>query len=105
MFKTKQKKMSHLLIKKWSMFILFMMHLWPFIVGKDFVLKNSLVGAVNLTKNTNDFDKYKCFGYVVRFDAHGRFLTSDGTASGKNVMVFGADMSSSVHIDNRKKNF
>ena len=33
------------------------MYLWPFTVGKDFTLVNSLFGTVKLTKNT-DFDKY-----------------------------------------------
>ena len=37
------------------------------------------------------------------FDVQGRFLLSDGIGFWKNVLIFDADMSSQVHIDNRKK--
>ena len=60
---------------------------------------NFLFGAVNSTKNATDFDKYKYFG----FDARGRFWLSDGGEFDKNVIVFDANMSSSLHIDNREK--
>ena len=30
---------------------------------------------------------------------------SDGSGFGKNVIIFGADTSSSVHVDNKKKIF
>ena len=33
---------------------------------------NCLFGAVSLNKNA-DIDKYKCFGYEIRFERHGRF--------------------------------
>ena len=36
------------------------------------------------------------------FDSRSEFLLSDGSM-GKNVIVFGADMNSSVHIDNKGK--
>ena len=35
---------------------------------------------------------------------HAKKNLSDGSKFGKNVIIFGADMSSSVHIDNKKKN-
>ena len=57
-------------------------------------LKNALFGA--------DIDKYSYFGYGIGFDGHGSFsYPSIGT--GNNVIIFGADMSSSVDIDNKKK--
>ena len=40
--------------------------------------------------------------YGVRFDSHTEFSLPDGSM-GKNVIIFGADMSSSGHIDNREK--
>ena len=48
-------------------------------------------------------DKYKYSGYGIGFDAHRSFSLSDGSAFGKNVIIFGADTSSSVHTDNKKK--
>ena len=47
--------------------------------------------------------KYKYFGYAIEFDASGSFLFSDDSVFSKNVKIFGADMSSSVHIDDEKK--
>ena len=37
------------------------------------------------------------------FDSRSEFLFTDGSM-GKNVIIFGADMSSSVHIGNEKRN-
>ena len=47
-----------------------------------------------------DPDKYSYSEYCIGFDAGGGFSLSDGSAFGKNVAIFGADVSSSVHIDN-----
>ena len=59
-----------------------------------------MFGAVSLTKNT-DIDKNKYSGYGIGFDRSGTF--SLGNGFGQNVIKFGVDMSSSVHIDNKKK--
>ena len=59
-----------------------------------------MFGAVSLTKNT-DIDKNKYSGYGIGFDRRGTF--SLGNGFGQNVINFGVDMSSSVHIDNKKK--
>ena len=64
-------------------------------------LKNCLSGALDLTKNT-DIDKYGYYGYGIGFDRRSSFLFPGG-AFGQNVLIFGADMSSSAHIDNKKK--
>ena len=63
-------------------------------------LANSLFGTVKLVKNA-DIDKYKYYGYGIGFDRCGTF--SVGSGFSKNVIIFGADMSSSVHVDNKKK--
>ena len=68
-----------------------------------FLLFNCLFGAVNLTKNA-DFEKYKCYGYGIEFGRHGRF-SFPGTGLGRNVFMFGVDMSSSAMIDHRKKGY
>ena len=70
-------------------------------LNTDFTLKNCLFGSVKLTKNA-DPDKYKYRGYIIGFDSRSEFLFSDESI-GKNVIIFGADMSSSVHIDNKGK--
>ena len=56
--------------------------------------------AVHLTKS-NDIDKYKYSGYGTGFDRKGKFSVDD--EFGRNCIIFGADMSSSVHLDNKKK--
>ena len=63
-------------------------------------LENCFFGAVSLTKN-NDIDMYKYFGYGIGFDRKGKL--SFGNGFGRNCIISGVDMSSSVHIDNKKK--
>ena len=60
-----------------------------------------MFGAVRLTKNA-DIDKYQYLGYEIGFDRKSSFSFPNG-AFGLNVVNFGADMSSSVHVDNKKK--
>ena len=64
-------------------------------------LKNCLFGAVTLTENI-DIDKYGYFGYGIGFDRRSSF-SFPGGRFGQNVLIFGVDMSSSAHIDNKKK--
>ena len=63
-------------------------------------LENCLFGAVKLTKHV-DVDQYKYSGYGIGFDRKGSY--SIGNEIGRNVIIFGVDMSSSSHIDNKKK--
>ena len=67
----------------------------------DPTLKNCLFGAVTLTKDA-DIDKYGYSGYGIGFNRKSSFSFSDG-GFGQNVLIFGGDMSSSAHIDNKKK--
>ena len=67
----------------------------------DPTIKNCLSGAVTLTKNA-DIEKYKYSGYGIGFDRRSSFSFPSG-GSGQNVLIFGADMSTSIHIDNKKK--
>ena len=53
-----------------------------------------------MTKN-NDIDKYKYTGYGIGFERKGTF--SVGSGFGRNCIIFGVDMSSSLHVDNNKK--
>ena len=67
----------------------------------DPTLENCLFGAVTLTKNT-DIDKFKYSGYGNEFDKRSSFSCRGG-GFGQNVLIFGVDMSSSAHIDNKKR--
>ena len=60
-----------------------------------------MFGAVSFTKHA-DIDQYKYSGYGIGFDRHGRF-SFPGIRFGRNVIIFGGDMSSSPRIDNKKK--
>ena len=66
------------------------------------LIVNSLFVAVKFTKNS-DRDNYSYLGYGIGIDAHGTFSLWDSNGFGKNAMIFDADMSSSVHIDNKRK--
>ena len=63
-------------------------------------MKNFFFDAVKLTKH-GGVDKYKYSGYGIGFDRKGFF--SIGDEIGRNVIIFGVDVSSSSHIDNKKK--
>ena len=67
----------------------------------DPTLRNCLFGAVTLTKNA-DIEKYKYSGYGIGFDRRSSF-SFPGGGFGQNVIIFGVDMSSSPHIDYKKK--
>ena len=71
-------------------------------VGQDFTLDKSLFRTVKLTKNAYP-DKNKYSSYDIGFDTNVSFSLFDGNGFGKNVIIFGTDMSSSGHIDNKKK--
>ena len=62
--------------------------------------ESCLFGAVELIKNV-DTDQYDYSGYGIGFDRKGSY--SIGNEIGRNVIIFGVDMSSSPHIDNKKK--
>ena len=71
-----------------------------------FKIQNALFGAMQITKNT-DISKYNYKGYGICFDERGTFGHTikegnfDHTTNARNVLIFGADMSSSVHATNR----
>ena len=55
-----------------------------------------------MIKNS-DVDKYKYSGYGIGFDSRESFLHPSG-GDGRNVIIFGADLSSSVHANNKVNN-
>ena len=66
-------------------------------------LENCFFGeTISLTKNA-DIDQYKYSGYGIGFDSKGE--SSFGSRGfGKNVIVFGVDLTNSAHANNRKNN-
>ena len=62
-------------------------------------LLNALFRAIKLTKN-DDIDKYKYSGHGIGFEGHKSYSHSSG-GTGRNVTIFGVDMSSSTKIDNK----
>ena len=74
-----------------------------------FTIQNALYGASQITKNANT-SKYNYKGYGICFDERSQFghtITEGGrahTTNGRNVLIFGVDMSFSVHATNRANN-
>ena len=54
-----------------------------------------------MTKNA-DIDKYQYSGYGIGFDRKSAF-SFPNVRFGQNVIIFGVDTSSSVHVDNKEK--
>ena len=74
---------------------------------KSFTIENALFGAMQITKNATDNSKNNYKGYGICFDERSEFghtITEGGfapTTDARNVLIFGADMSFSVHATNR----
>ena len=68
-------------------------------------VENCLLGTIHVLKaiktpknNDNDYGQ----GYGIAFDSKGSFSYRAG-GIGQNVIIFGVDMSSSVHANNKKR--
>ena len=84
-----------------NLYISHLINPWLRNLKTDFELNNCLFGSVKLTKNV-DLGKYKNSGYGIGLFSLSECSFTDGSM-GKNVIIFGANMSSSVHIDKRNK--
>ena len=67
----------------------------------DFTLMGCLFGGVKLAKNA-DTDKYVYSVYYIGFDSRSLFSLPNFDW-GKNAIIVEVDMSSSAHINNKKK--
>ena len=73
----------------------------------SYTIQNALFGAMQITKNATDYDKNNYKGYGICFDERSQFghtITENGrahTTNGRNVLIFGVDMSFSAHATNR----
>ena len=84
-----------------NLYIVYKLKIWLQDLNAEFTLKDCLFGAVKLTKNANP-NKYSYSGYGIVFDSHSSFSIPN-CDWGKNVIIFGVDMSSSVHANNKNK--
>ena len=75
-----------------NLFVIYELNRW---------LKDCLFGNVKITKNT-DPDKYSYSGYEIGSNSCSIFSIPN-IHCGKNAIIFGVDVSSSVHIDNENK--
>ena len=66
----------------------------------DYTIQNALFGAIKVTKNATDSSNNKYEGYGICFDEGGTF-SKGGITNGRNVIIFGADMSFSTHATNK----
>ena len=84
-------------------FIIYELDTWSRDLNADFTLKDCLFGAAKLTKNA-DPEKYTYSGYCIEFNSCSLFSPPNFDL-GKNIIIFGVDNSSSVHIDNKNRYF
>ena len=75
----------------------------------DYTIQDALFGAMKISKNA-DYSKNNYAGYGLCFDEGGEFSHKvrqgnfDRSTNAKNVIIFGVDMSSSIHTANRANN-
>ena len=73
----------------------------------SYTIQDALFRAMQITKNTTDSDKNNYKGYDICFDERSKFghtMTEGGRThitNGRNVLIFGADMSFTIHATNR----
>ena len=73
----------------------------------SFTIQNALFGAIQITKDGTNNSKNNYKGYGICFDERSQFshkITEGGfahTTNGRNVLIFGGDMSCSAHATNK----
>ena len=68
-----------------------------------YTIQNVLFVAMKIKKNATNNSKNKYEGYGIYFDSGGKFSKGNIT-DGKNVIIFGVDMSFSTHATNKTNN-
>ena len=93
---------SNYTTKNKNVYIVYDLDAWPRNPTNIFKFKNCLFGATNTVKNSDE-EKYVHSGYGITFDIGGSWSFDNESAG--NVMILGAENSSSSHTDNRKNTF
>ena len=70
-------------------------------VNTGFTLNNCLFESIELTKNADPY-KQKYSSYGIGLNSRSEFSCTDGNME-KNIIILGADMSSSVHTDSKNR--
>ena len=94
-----------------NIYIVYRLNLISSTRNTDYTIQNALFGTMKITKNT-DYSKNNYIRYGLCFDEGGggtfghtiREGNFDHTATARNVLIFGADMSFSVYATNRANN-
>ena len=93
---------NNYLIKFVNVCIDYNLVVWSKNLTSNFRFKNCLFRTTSAVK-TSDKENYIYRGYGITFGSAGSWSFEDNFA--RNVIIFGADNSSSPHSDNRKNNF
>ena len=75
-------------------------------ISSSIVLKNGLFGATKITNRDvvhGESQKYRYSGCSIAFDDTSQYTHPDGSI-GRNVVIFGVDISNSKHTNNEGKN-
>ena len=73
----------------------------PRTINSNFVFRDYLFVAIKITNTTNsDTDELQYSGYGIGFDSTINFTHPDG-GNGRNVIIFGAELSNSAHATNQ----
>ena len=92
-----------------NVYCVYELDLIDFSRNNEFTIQNALFGAIEITKNVNT-SKYKYRGYGIYFHESEVFthVRKEGnfnhTTPARNVIIFGADMSFSKHVNNKANN-
>ena len=70
----------------------------------DYTIQNTLFGAIKISEDGNNSSNSKNSGYGICFHAKSDFTIGNIT-HGKNVIILGVDNSSSIHANNKKKQY
>ena len=97
----KQDFASFTLYKVVNLFIVYELDKWSQDLNAKFSLKDCFFGNIKITKNA-DPNKYYYSGCGIGFDSRSHFSIRNFDW-GKNVVIFGVGMSSSVHDINKNK--
>ena len=92
---------NNYLTKIVNLYIVYELYEWPKSPTSSFKFKNCLFGATNIVKNS-DKEIYVYSGYGITFNSTDWWSFGNDTA--RNVIIFGVDNSSSLHVGNRTNN-
>ena len=97
----KQKSATYTPPNRTNFFIVYELGTWSQDLNSNFTLRDCLFRGVKLASNAHP-DKYLYRGYGIGFNSHSELSLPDGSVD-KNFIIFGVNMSSSTHSDNKKK--